>query len=162
MSDLELKKFHSFLEGLIEDTPVDQRFSVDKVIAMILSLHSERLEKVQGYVNDLGLRALIRNNCRAKTRSVNLGPDLFGQYRIGKLVSVPYLNENGKLRWDKKRRGELSFDELDEVRKRLTNRPVRQSKEQRDFDSIAERTDPYRNKAKNIGEALKMAEQEGR
>lgn len=37
MSNMELREFHTFLEGLIERTSEEQRFSVDKVVGTILS-----------------------------------------------------------------------------------------------------------------------------
>lgn len=162
MSSLDLKEFHSFLEELIEESSRGGRFSVDKTISTILTLHPKRLAKIQDHVNDLGLRALIRNNCRAKNSAASPGPDMFGHYRLGKRISVPYRDEHGKLRWDKKRRSELSFADLDEILARWNDRPTRQSQERRDFDDIAERTKPYRNKAHSVGEALEMAQRDGR
>lgn len=162
MSDLDLKEFHSFLEELIEESSHDGRFSVDKTISTILTRHPKRLAKIQDHVNDLGLRALIRNNCRAKNSIASTGPDMFGHYRLGKRISVPYRDEQGKLRWDKKRRSELSFADLDEILARWNERPIRQSQERRDFDDIVRRTKPYRNKARSVGEALEMAQRDGR
>lgn len=162
MSNLELKEFHSFLEELIEESSRDERFSIDKIINTILARHPERLAKIQVHLSVLGLRALIRNNCRAKNSTAGNGPDMFGHYRLGKRISVPYQDEQGKLRWDKKRRTELSFAELDEIRARWNDRPTRQSQERRDFDDIATRIEPYRNSARSVGEALMMAQRDGR
>lgn len=162
MSQLELKEFHSFLEELIEESSRNGRLSIDKTVSAIVTDYPERLAKIQTQVNDLGLRALIRNNCRAKNSIANVGPDMFGHYRLGKRISVPYRDDHGKLRWDKKRRNELSFADLDEILARWNDRPARQSRERRDFDDIAKRTNPYRNKARNLGEALEMAQQDGR
>ncbi|TPL62956.1 hypothetical protein [Mesorhizobium sp. B2-3-15] len=162
MSHLNLKEFHSFLEQLIEESSRDGRFSIDKIISAIVTRYPERLANVQAQINDLGLRALIRNNCRAKNSSASTGPDLFGHYRLGKRISVPYHDEHGKLRWDKKRRSDLSFGDLDEILARWSDRPTRQSQERLDFDDIARKTQPYRNKARSIGEALQMAQEDGR
>ncbi|TIN84230.1 MAG: hypothetical protein E5X94_03200 [Mesorhizobium sp.] len=102
MSNLELREFHSFLERLIENSSREQRFSVDKIVNTVLSEHPQRLEKIQNQVISLGLRALIRNNCRAKTSATDNGPD-------------------------------------------------------RDFEDIAKRIRPYRDRARTVGEALEMA-----
>ena len=142
MSDLDLKEFHSFLEELIEESSRGGRFSVDETISKIVTQYPKHLEKVQGHINDLGLRALIRNNCRAKNSAANTGPDMFGHYKLGKRISVPYHDDQGKLRWDRKRRSELSFPDLDEILARWNDRPTQRSKERRDFDDIAERTKP--------------------
>ncbi|RWP38201.1 hypothetical protein [Mesorhizobium sp.] len=157
MSNLELREFHSFLERLIENSSREQRFSVDKVVNTVLSEHPQRLEKIQNQVIGLGLRALIRNNCRAKTSATDNGPDMFGDYRIGKRVSVPYKDGKGKLRWDKKRRGELTFDDFDEIIARWDDRPARQSQDRREFEDIAKRIRPYRDQARTVGEALGLA-----
>jgi hypothetical protein len=162
MSNLDLKEFHSFLEGLIEESSEDRRFSVDKTVSAILTRYPQRLAKIQDHVNDLGLRALIRNNCRAKNSTASNGPDMFGHYRLGKRIPVPYRDEQGKLRWDRKRRSELSFTDLDEILARWNDRPTRQSQERRDFDDIARRTKPYRDKARSVSEALEMARRDGR
>ncbi|RWO61616.1 hypothetical protein [Mesorhizobium sp.] len=76
MSNLELREFHSFLERLIENSSREQRFSVDKIVNTVLSEHPQRLEKIQNQVIGLGLRALIRNNCRAKTSATDNGSDM--------------------------------------------------------------------------------------
>lgn len=110
----------------------------------------------------MGLRALIRNNCRAKVSSTNNGPDMFGHYHVGKRILVPYKDEKGKLRWDKKRRTELSFHDLDEIITRWDDRPPQQSRDRKDFDEISRRTAPYRDVARTVGEALQMAERDGR
>lgn len=162
MSNLDLKEFHAFLEELIEELSLDGRFSVDKTVSTILIQHSQRLAKIQDHINNLGLRALIRNNCRSKNSTTSTSPDMFGHYRLGKRISVPYRDEQGKLRWDKKRRSELSFAELDEIRARGDDRSIRPSRERQDLDDIDKRTKPYRNKAHNVGEALEMAQQDGR
>lgn len=162
MSDLDLKEFHSFLEELIEESSRDGRFSVNRTINAILTRHSKRLAKIQDHVNDLGLRALIRNNCRAKNSMASTGPDMFGHYHLGKRIAVPYRDDLGKLRWDRKRRSELSFADLDEILARWNDRLTRKSQERRDFDDIARRTKPYRKKARNVGEALAMAQEDGR
>jgi hypothetical protein len=162
MSNLDLLEFHSFLEQLIDDSCRDGRFSVDKIIGTILTRHSKRVAKIQDQVNDLGLRALIRNNCRAKKSASSAGPDIFGYYRLGKLVSVPYKDERGKLRWDKKRRSQLSLEEFDGIRAHWADRPPGQSKERRDFDEIARRIKPYRKKANSVAEALEMAQRDGK
>lgn len=162
MSNLELKEFHSFLEALIEESSPDGRFSVTKAVGAILTQHANRLAKVQDHINDLGLRALIRNNCRAKNSTASAGPDMFGHYRLGKRIPVPYHDEQGKLRWNKKRRSELSFGDLDGIRARYQDRPTRLSQERRDLDEIARRTAPYRNIASSVGEALEMAQRDGR
>ncbi|MER8529303.1 MULTISPECIES: hypothetical protein [unclassified Mesorhizobium] len=162
MSNLELKEFHSFLEELIEESSREGRFSVDKTISTIVTRYPERIANVQDHINDLGLRALVRNNCRAKNSATSTGPDMFGHYRLGKRISVPYRDEKGKLRWDRKRRNELSFADLDEIVARWSDRPTRQSQERRDFDDIARRTKPYRNEAHSVGEALEMAQRDGR
>lgn len=47
--------------------------------------------------------------------STDNGPDMFRHHHVGKRVSVPYKDEKGKLRWGRKRRTELSFDDLDEI-----------------------------------------------
>lgn len=160
MSNLELREFHSFLEGVIEESSREQRFSIEQIVGNILSKHPQRLEKIKDEVTALGLRALIRNNCRAKASSTNNGPDMFGHYHVGKRVSVPY-KEKGKLRWDKKRRTELSFDDLDEIIARWDDSPPKQSRDRKDFDEIARRAAPYRAVARTIGEALEMAERDG-
>ncbi|WP_438748321.1 hypothetical protein [Pararhizobium sp. O133] len=162
MSSLDLREFHSFLEGLIEESSREQRFSIEKIIGTIVSRHPQRLEKVQEQVMALGLRALIRNNCRAKVSSVENGPDMFGHYHVGKRISVPYKDEQGRLRWDRKRRTELSFDDLDGIIARWDDRPPKQSRDRMDFDDIFRRTAPYREIARTIGEALEMAERDGR
>ncbi|HEV7334450.1 MAG TPA: hypothetical protein VGO06_00665 [Bosea sp. (in: a-proteobacteria)] len=87
---------------------------------------------------------------------------MFGHYRFGKRIAVPYRDEKEKLRWDKKRRAELSFADLDENRARWNDRPTRESQERRDFDDIAKRIEPYRNSAQSVGEAVLMAERDGR
>jgi hypothetical protein len=162
MSNLDLKEFHSFLEELIEETSREGRFSIEKTIGTILTKHPKRLARIQDHLNNLGLRALIRNNCRAKNSAAGTDPDMFGHYHLGKRISVPYHDEKGKLRWDKKRRSELSFDDLDELLARWSDRPTRESQERRDLDDIAKRTKPYRNEARSIGEALEMAQRDGR
>ncbi|NWJ27608.1 hypothetical protein [Rhizobium sp. RM] len=80
---------------------------------------------------------------------------------VGKRIFVPYKDEHGKLRWDKKRRTELSFDDLDEVIARWEDRPLKQSRDRKDFDEIARRTAPYGDVARTVGEALEMAERDG-
>lgn len=162
MSNMELREFHTFLEGLIERASEEQRFSVDKVVGMILSRHPDRIEKIQDQVIALGLRALIRNNCRAKVSSTNNGPDMFGHYHVSKRISVPYKDEKGKLRWDRKRRTELSFGDLDEIIARWDDRPTKQSRDRQDFDEISRRIGPYRDVARTVGEALEMADRDGR
>lgn len=162
MSDLDLKEFHSFLEELIETSSKGGRFSVDATIQTLISRHPARLAKVQGHINDLGLRALIRNNCRAKNSTASAGPDMFGHYRVGKRVAVPFYDDNGKLRWDRKPRRELSFADIDGIVARWNERPSRPSRERRDLDEIVRRTKPYRNKAANVAEALEMADRDGR
>ena len=162
MSDLDLKEFHTFLEELIEQSSGSGGFSVDATIATLATKHPRQLAKVQDHITELGLRALIRNNCRAKKRATSAGPDMFGHYRISKLVSVPHHDENGKFRWEKKRRTDMSFDDLDGILGRFTERPTRQSKERQDYDEINHRTRPYRNKARNVSEALEMADRDGR
>lgn len=161
MSNLDLREFHSFLERLIENSPRGQRFSIDKIVNTILAEHPQRLEKIQDQAIVLGLRALIRNNCRAKNSATDNGPDMFGDYRIGKRVSVPYKDGEGKLRWDKKRRNELSFEDFDEIVARWDERPARQSQDRRDFEDIAKRIRPYRDQARTVGEALEMAARDG-
>lgn len=161
MSKLDLQEFHSFLEELIEASTRDGRFSVDRTVNSVVTLHPERLSKIQDYLNVLGLRTLIRNNCRSKKGNASVGLDMFGHYSLGKRIPVPYRDDRGKLRWDKKRPNELSFDELDEILARWTDRPTQRSRERRDYDDIARRTLPYRNKARNIGEALEMALKDG-
>ncbi|TCU33505.1 hypothetical protein [Rhizobium azibense] len=162
MSSLELREFHTFLEGLIEESTREQRFSIDKIVGTILHRHPQRLERIQDQVVALGLRALIRNNCRAKVSSTNNGPDMFGHYHVGKRIPVPYKDEKGKLRWDKKRRTELSFHDLDEIITRWDDHPPQQSRDRKDFDEISRRTAPYRDVARTVGEALQMAERDGR
>jgi hypothetical protein len=162
MSNLDLKEFHSFLEQLIEQSSRDERFSVEKTIGTILTKHPKQLEKIQHHINNLGLRALIRNNCRAKNSSVSAGPDMFGHYHLGKRISVPYHDGQGKLRWDKKRRGELSFEDLDEILARWSDRPTKQSQERLDYEDIAEKTKQYRNTARTVSEALEMAQRDGK
>lgn len=132
------------------------------MVGTILSRHPHRLEKIQDQVMALGLRALIRNNCRAKVSSTNNGPDMFGHYHVGKRISLPYKDERGKLRWDKKRRTELSFEDLDEIIARRDDRPPKQSRDRNDFDDISRRTAPYRDVARTVGEALEIAERDGR
>jgi hypothetical protein len=161
MSNLELREFHSFLEGVIEESSQEQRFSIEQVVGTILSKHPQRLDKIKDEVMALGLRALIRNNCRAKVSSTNNGPDMFGHYHVGKRISVPYKDDKGKLRWDRKRRTELSFEDFDEIIARWDDRPSRQSRDRKDFDEISRRTAPYREVARTIGEALEMAERDG-
>ena len=87
---------------------------------------------------------------------------MFGRYRLGKLIAVPEHDANGKFRWDKKRRSEMSFDDLDGIRSRFTDRPTRLSRERQDYDEIEKRTRPYRAVAGNVSEALEMAERDGR
>lgn len=162
MSNMELREFHTFLEGLIERTSEEQRFSIEKVVGTLLSLHPDRIDKIQSHVIALGLRTLIRNNCRAKVSSTNNGPDMFGHYNISKRISVPYKDDRGKLRWDKKRRTELSFDDLDEIIARWDDRPTKQSRDRQHFDEISRKIAPYRDVARTIGEALDMADRDGR
>jgi len=87
---------------------------------------------------------------------------MFGHYHVGKRILVPYKDEKGKLRWDKKRRTELSFHDLDEIITRWDDRPPQQSRDRKDFDEISRRTAPYRDVARTVGEALQMAERDGR
>jgi hypothetical protein len=54
---------------------------------------------LQSHIDDLGIRALVRNNRRAKNRVASNGPDMFGHYGLGKRVAVPYLDDKGKQRW---------------------------------------------------------------
>ncbi|KVK53959.1 hypothetical protein BCY90_18860 [Agrobacterium deltaense] len=162
MSNLELREFHSFLEGLIEESSQEQRFSIDRIVGTILSSHPQRLEKIQTQVIALGLRALVRNNCRAKVSSMNNGPDMFGHYHVGKRVAVPYKDDKGKLRWDRKRRTELSFDDLDEIIARWDDHPPQRSRDRQEFEDISRRAAPYRGQALTIGQALEMAKRDGR
>lgn len=162
MSDLDLKEFHSFLEDLIETSSQGGRFSVDATIQTLIAKHPTRLEKVQAHINDLGLRALIRNNCRAKNSAGSSGPDMFGHYRVGKRVAVPFYDDLGKLRWDRKPRRALTFGDIDGMIARWNERPTRPSRERRDLDEIVRRTRPYRNQASNVAKALEMADRDGR
>lgn len=132
MSNMELREFHTFLEGLIERTSEEQRFSVDKVVGTILSRHPDRIEKIRDQVIALGLRVLIRNNCRAKVSSTSNTPDMFGHYHLDEIIA----------RWD--------------------DRPTKQSRDRRDFDEISRRIGPYRDVARTVGEALEMADRDGR
>lgn len=70
---------------------------------------------------------------------------------------MPYKDGKGKLRWDKKRRGELTFDDFDEIIARWDDRPARQSQDRREFEDIAKRIRPYRDQARTVGEALGLA-----
>lgn len=162
MSDLALKEFHSFLEDLIDKSSGGDGFSVDRTIQTLLASHPEALAKVQDHINELGLRALIRNNCRAKNRSASPGPDMFGRFRVGKMVPVPYHDDKGKLRWNKKPRNDLLIADLDEILARTADRPARPSRERRDMEEIARRIAPYRNRARSVSEALQMAEEDER
>ncbi|MBY3173134.1 MULTISPECIES: hypothetical protein [Rhizobium] len=161
MSNLELREFHSFLEELIEKSPRGARFNADRIIGTILSQHPQRIERIRDQVIALGLRALIRNNCRAKTSTTSNGPDLFGHYKVPRRVSVPYRDDKGRLQWDRKPRGELSFEDIDEIIARWEDRPKKPSKDRRDLDEIARRIEPYRHRAQTVGEALEMAERDG-
>ncbi|BCH59331.1 hypothetical protein ACQY1H_08830 [Agrobacterium vitis] len=160
MSNLELNEFHSFLEELIEKSSRGTRFNADKIIETIMSKHPSRLEKVQNQVMVLGLRALIKNNNRSKTSKISDGPDLFGNYGISKRISVPYRDEKGGLHWDQKGRDELSFEDLDEIIARLEDREKKPSKNRKNMDEIVKKVAPYRDKAKTVAEALKMAERD--
>lgn len=157
MSDLALKEFHTFLEDLIEKSSVSGGFSVDRTIQSLIVTHPQVVAKVQDHINELGLRALIRNNCRAKNRATATGPDMFGHFRVGKMVSVPYHDNEGKLRWVKKPRNQLLIVELDEILARSAERPAEPSKERRDLAEIARRIAPYRTRAKSVAEALQLA-----
>jgi hypothetical protein len=161
MSDLDLRQFHTFLEDLIEQSSRGGVFSINKTIETLVTKHPRQLDKIQDHITELGLRALIRNNCRAK-KSVSNSPDMFGRYRLGKLIAVPTHDANGKFQWDKKRRSEMSFDDLDGIRSRFTDRPTKLSRERQDYDEIEKRTRPYRAVAGNVSEALEMAERDGR
>lgn len=44
MSSLELREFHTFLEGLIEESSREQRFSIDKIVGTILHRHPSVLK----------------------------------------------------------------------------------------------------------------------
>lgn len=162
MSELELRQFHSFLEGLIDESFKDGRFSVDRIVSRVIAEHPERLQGIRAHLEDLGLRALIRNNCRAKNRSSDLQPDMFSQYGLAKRIAVPYVDDLGKNRWDKKSRGELSFDDLDRIRARRGDRPAKISKEQEELEEIAVRTAPYRSLTNRVADALAMAKRDGR
>ncbi|WAX94253.1 hypothetical protein N7E70_021645 [Aminobacter sp. NyZ550] len=162
MSDLELRQFHSFLEGLIDEAFQGGRFSVDKIVNKVVAEHPERLQSIRTHLDVLGLRALIRNNCRAKNKTGDPEPDMFGHYGLGKRVAVPYIDELGKNRWDRKPRGELSFDDLDRIRAKRGGRPAKVSKDQKELDEIAVRTEPYRGMTNRVADALAMAQRDGR
>ncbi|NHT77738.1 hypothetical protein G8E10_18705 [Rhizobiaceae bacterium CRRU44] len=162
MSDLELRQFHSFLEDLIDESFRTGRFSADKIVLRVVTEYPERLDNIRMHLNDLGLRALIRNNCRAKNRTSSVEPDMFGHYGLGKRVAVPYVDDHGKNRWDRKPRGELSFDDLDRIRERRDERPARASRDQKELEDIAKRAEPYRSLTESISQALAMAERDGR
>lgn len=98
----------SFLEELIEKSPRGTLFKADRIIGTILSQHPQRIERIRDQVIALGLRALIRNNCRAKTSTTSNGPDMFGHYKVPTRLSVPYHDEEVRLPWDRMPRGEFS------------------------------------------------------
>jgi hypothetical protein len=151
------------LEELIDQSSGEDPGWMDKVITSILTNHSGRLAKIQSHVNDLGLRVLIRNNCRAKNRAQKIdGSDLFGEYRVAKRVAVPYHDENGKLRFKHKPRGDLTHEELADSISRLSERPNKPSKALQDLMKLAERTQPYKGRTTNLTEALNMAQADGK
>lgn len=158
MASLDLIEFHAFLEQLIDQAPGDGRRWTDRIVSSILTDYPDRLQKVQTEINALGIRALIRNNCRAKTRST---PDnqlsFFEGYRVSKRLSVPYHDADGKLRWRSKRREEISFEELDSTIARWTERPTKPSKALQGLIEVAKRTERYRGRAKTLAEAFEMA-----
>lgn len=162
MSDLELRQFHSFLEGLIDESFQEGRFSIDRIVSRVIAEHPEKLQGIRSHLDDLGLRTLIRNNCRAKNRATDPEPDMFGHYGLGKRIAVPYVDDQGKNRWDQKPRGELSFDDLDRIRARRGDRPTKVSKDQKELDEIAVRAEPYRGLTNRIANALAMAQRDGR
>ena len=164
MSNLEVRQFHSFLEELIDESFQTGRFSIDRIVSAVITKHPDKLTGIQAHLNDLGLRVLIRNNCRAKNKasSSDSGPDMFGHYGLGKRVAVPYIDDKGKRRWDRKPRSELTFADLDRIRARRDDRPSKHSKEQRDYDDIASRTERYREMTSSVAEALAMADRDGR
>lgn len=161
MSKLELHEFHSFLENLIEEGNQERIVATDKIIQKILTHHAHRIEKIQRHLNEQGLRVLIRNNNRAKKKRLSDGHDLFGYYSLGKIVSVPYLDEKGKRRWHRIARSNLSHDDIDRVLAYGQQKPVKPSKERLDLEEIAKIMAKYRGFAKNAGEALRMAEKDG-
>jgi len=161
MSGADLIEFHAFLEDLIRKSSNDQSFEPTKLINVIIEQHPERIEKIQGLLNVLGLRALIRNNGRAK-RSTTTGPDLFGHYNLGKRLSVPIRDGRGKLRWLSKSRNELTFSDLDSIIARGEEKPAKESKDRKHLVEIEKRTRPYRGLVQSIEEALAMAERDGR
>ncbi|UVK48879.1 hypothetical protein BPNPMPFG_007411 (plasmid) [Mesorhizobium sp. AR07] len=74
---------------------------------------------------------------------------------------MPYKDGKGKLRWDKKRRNELSFEDSDEIVAHWEDCSARQSQDRGDFEGIAKRIRPYRDQARTVGEALEMAARDG-
>lgn len=161
MSEMELRRFHSFLEEVIDRSFIDGNLSVERVVNEILTKHPERLEAIRPHLDALGLRWLVRNNGRAKKRTGDLEPDMFGDYGLGKLVSISYVDGQGKRRWYRKRRGDLSFDDLDRIRALQDERPSRVSKQRSEMDAIAARTERYRAMTDNVADALAMAQRDG-
>lgn len=160
MSSQDITDFHTFLEDVIESTS-KEKFSTEKIVSAILAKHPDRLAKIQAHVTVLGLRTLIRNNCRAKRSVTQEGPDLFGHFRVGKRIAVPFYDDKNKLRYTRKRRDELSFNDLDKILTRLRNRPQEPSRELQNYDAIAKRIERYRDKNVSVFEALEMARQDG-
>ncbi|MGO6810165.1 hypothetical protein ACC702_03535 [Rhizobium ruizarguesonis] len=87
---------------------------------------------------------------------------MFGHYQVPKRVAVPYRDDNGTLKWDRKPRGELSFQDLDEIIARWEERPKKPSKDRQSLEEIARKIEPYWQQASTVGEALEMAERDGR
>lgn len=156
-NSLDLAEFHTFLEQVIEDTSDKSGFSTDRIIHAVTSKYPQQLAKIQEHVIALGLRTLIRNNCRAKRSSSSNGPDMFGHYHVGKRVSVPYKDAKDRLRFKKIRRDHMSFEDLDEVISRLQSRPAKPSRELQDLLEIANLTSQFRGQATNVAEGLELA-----
>lgn len=160
MSSQDIAEFHSFLEGVIETTS-KENFSAERIVHAILNEHPDRLAKIQAHVTALGLRTLIRNNCRAKRSILQEGPDLFGHFKVGKRIAVPFYDNKNKLRFTRKRRDELSFHDLDRILMRLRNRPQKPSRELENYDAIAKRVERYRDQGVSVFEALELARRDG-
>lgn len=163
MSNLDLQEFHSFLEQLIDQAPGDGRRWTDRIVNSILTEHAERLDKIQSHVLQLGIRTLIRNNCRARNRS---SPDnqlkLFEEYSTPKRISVPYHDEDGKFGWKSRRREDITLEELDSTIRRWSERPSKPSKALQGLMKLAERAKPFREKTTTLMEALEMAQKDAK
>lgn len=163
MSELALSKFYDALDALIEEQfPQGTRYSPERLVGVLQTgKYKDIRTELSPILEALGLRALLRRHRSKRTGGEShTQEELWAGVRIKKRVAVPYLDDQGKQRWDSKSRVALEIDEAEEVLKKWNKQPTK-SRDKSDWEKMLRAVRPYRNQTNSVAEALAMAKSDG-